>query len=359
VEVFFKNWDSNLKAWEDIMKKLVYFNMLLGAFGLLVLGCQNTQNPVEITDSQQNQSTSLTKSGVNTWHVPADFATIQDAIDDATVLVGDVILVGPGDHAGALVDKAVEIKGIGGATIIGGPVHGSGLIQGFRLLAGSDGCTISHLIFATDLSIMNGAAIADVTVTQCTFINSVQAISNWRGNRWEISHNKITDLRTRCGGGIGILVADFTGGTVSDNVVSHNTVTGTLHVDPNDCGGYNGTGIVLFADFRFGGSGATAISDNRVVKNKVSLISDTPAVVDVAAIELTEHGTVAAGWPPSPPLTHVIFDNAIGFNDLRGTALQIVSTPATLDNPVNDISRNLGNNRGHGSHPNLFGPGGN
>jgi hypothetical protein len=58
---------------------------------------------------------------------------------------------------------------LSGATIIGDPVHGSGLIQGFRLLAGSDGAAISHLRFEVDLAIMNAAAVNDVTVTQCTF----------------------------------------------------------------------------------------------------------------------------------------------------------------------------------------------
>ena len=76
------------------------------------------------------------------WSVPAHFPTIQAAIDDPAVLEGDRILVGPGNFAGALVTKRVEIKGMGGATIDNGPVHGSGLIQGFRLLANSAGSTI-------------------------------------------------------------------------------------------------------------------------------------------------------------------------------------------------------------------------
>ena len=284
------------------------------------------------------------------WHVPGDFATIQDAIDCPEVSPGQTILVGPGLHAGALVTKSVQIQGIGNVVIDDGPQHPAGLSQGFRMLAGSDGATISHLRFEVDLAIMNGAAVNDVTVQHCTFVNSVQGVSNWRGNRWTISHNKIVDLRTRCGGGIGILVADFSGGTVKDNVVSHNTITGTLHVAPSDCGGYDGTGIALYADSRWGRAGAEAISNNRVVKNKINLTSDTPDVVDVVAIELTD-------TRDDPILDPVIFDNAIGFNDLRGTTLQLALTPEKLDE-VNDISRNLGENRGHGLHPSLFGPGG-
>jgi len=287
------------------------------------------------------------------WHVPEDFATIQDAIYSADVADGNTILVGPGAHAGALVTKPVVIKGKGGAVINDGPVHGSGLIQGFRLLAGSDGAIISHLQFEVDLAIMNGDAIDDVVVEHCAFVDAIQAVSNWRGSGWVISHNDIIDLRTRNGGGIGILVADYSGGTVEDNVVSHNKISGTLHVWSDDGGGYNGSGIVLYADFRWGGAGAEEIKKNRVVQNKVSLVSDTPGVVDVVAFEMTD----TRDDPEAEPYP-VIFDNAIGFNDFRGTVLQISLTPDDLENH-NDISRNLGDNRGHGLHPSVFGPGGN
>lgn len=282
------------------------------------------------------------------WHVPRDFATIQLAISSESVVDADTILVGSGYHSGALVDKSVEIKGKGNATIDDGPVHGSGLIQGFRLLAGSDGTTISHLCFEVDLVIMNGAAVNDVSISQCTFLNSIQAISNWRGSRWNIDHNEIIDLRTRNGGGIGILIADFSGGIVYDNVVAHNKISGTLHVDPNDGGGYCGTGIVIYADFRWGMAGAEEIAYNRIIKNKVSLVSDTPDVVPVVAFEMTDtrNDVMADPYP-------VLFDNSIGFNDFRGTTLQIVLTPEDLENH-NNISRNLGNNRGHGLHPKAF-----
>ncbi len=290
---------------------------------------------------------------------PGAYPTIEAALSAA--VDGDTILVCPGSYAGALVDKSVEIKGTGGATIDDGPAHGSGLSQGFRMMAGSDGSTISHLHFAVDLAIMNGEAVSDVTVAHNTFEDTIQGVSNWRGSGWNISHNEFVDLRTRNGGGIAILVADYSGGVVEGNVVSHNKISGTLHVAEADGGGYNGTGIVLYADFRWGGAGAAKITENRVVKNKISLVSDTPDVVDVAAIELTD---TRYGDPLDPlepgddPLWPVVFDNAIGFNDLRGTELQIALTPENLDE-VNDISRNLGDNRGHGLHPSVFGPGGN
>lgn len=140
-----------------------------------------------------------------------------------------------------------------------------------------------------------------------------------------------------------ILVGDYTGGVVADNVVSHNRISGTVHVSAGDCGGYSATGIVIYADFRWGAPGALHIAHNRVIKNQIALTSDTPPVVDAVALELTE-----AEDPD--PLTHVIHDNAVGFNDLRGTTLQIALTPVDLDT-TNAISRNLGDNRGHGLHP--------
>jgi len=298
-------------------------------------------------------STAMAAKPGNVWYVPGDFASIQEAIDDPDVMDGDTIRVGPGNFAGALIDKSVTIKGEENAVIDSGPMHPAGLSYGFRLLAGSDDATLSHLTFdEVDLAIMNGDAVNGVTVTHCRFNSAIQAVSNWRGSGWEISHNTITDLRTCNGGGIGILVADYTGGDVKDNVVSHNTIAGTLFVDPDDGGGYNGSGIVLYADFRWGMAGAQEISNNRVVKNKVSLVSDTPDVVDVAAFELTD----SRDDPDADPFP-VIFDNAIGFNDFRGTTLQIALTPEELGD-YNYISRNLGNKRGHGLHPSLFGPGG-
>jgi len=135
---------------------------------------------------------------------------------------------------------------------------------------------------------------------------------------------------------------------VAGNLVEHNTIEGTVHVRPDDGGGYNASGIALYADFRGGAAGAAEISGNRVLHNTVRLRSDAPDVVDVAAFELTDTRDDAT-------LDPVILDNAIGYNDFRGTVLQIALTPESLAD-CNTISRNLGDNRGHGAHPSLFGP---
>jgi hypothetical protein len=279
------------------------------------------------------------------WRVPGDFLTIQAAIDAPDVIAGDCIKVAPGEHAGALVTKGVEIKGQGKATIASGPLHPAGLVQGFRIMSGGEGATIKHLKFTVDLAIMNGEAQNNVTVSHCTFLNAIQAVSNWRGSGWKISHNKIIDLRTRNGGGIGILIGDYSGGTVQDNVVSHNDILGTLQVAANDGGGYNGSGIVLYADFRWGRAGTQSMTHNLVIKNKVAFASDNSSVVDAVAFEMTD--------TRDDPELIVITDNAVVFNDFRGTALQIDLTPDNLDQ-YNLILRNFGKNRGHKAHRKFF-----
>jgi hypothetical protein len=298
------------------------------------------------------------------WLIPDDFTTIQEAIDSPDVEDGDTIIVSPGNYFGAFIDKAVEIKGEEGAVIDGGPLLttykpcGTNVLDiGFFFAGGGagSGATISHLKFDGPAFPVFSRGADDVTVTQCTMVNSIQGITNWSGNAWEITHNVITDLRAANGGGIGILVGvpQVVQGMVSDNRVSHNKISGTLHVSSCDLGGYSGTGIVLFADFRNGALGPKEVMKTRVVKNDISLVSDNPDVVDVVAIELTEHGTIEAGWPATPPDPHAIHDNVIGFNDLRGTVWQIALSPENLDE-VNDISRNLGENRGQGLHPSVF-----
>jgi hypothetical protein len=288
------------------------------------------------------------------WAVPEHFSTIQAAVDSPLVAPGDRILVGAGDFAGAHVLKRVEIRGTGATRIVTGPLHPSGQTYGFLIGAtadgaGGDGVTISHLTFLVDLAVFSRGA-DDVTVSHNTFLDVVQGITNRGGLGWDISHNSFTDLRTNCGGGIGIILADHQGGNVQENTVAHNHISGTVHVASGDCGGYSAPGIVLFADFRFGFAGAQTIAYNRVVKNSVALQSDTPSLVDAVAFELTDTRGIANTCGTA---AGVMFDNAIGYNDFRGTANQIALTPADLD-ACNVLSRNLGANRGHGAHPSVF-----
>lgn len=259
------------------------------------------------------------------WTVPGDFATIQMAIDDANVFDGHTILVGIGEFSGAVMSKAIEIKGIGkGKTvIIDGPLLTSYMPCGTIILdigfffdgsGAGTGSTISHMSFEGIAFPIFSRGADDVSVSHCYMFNPIQGVTNWNGSRWLVDHNEIEDLRSANGGGIGIFVGGNIGGIVEDNVVSHNKISGTLYVAPCDGGGYQGTGIVLYADWRYGRSGAAAIVDNRFVKNNIGLTSDDPSVVDVVACELSE---------AENPSNIVICGNAIGFNDFRKTVIQI------------------------------------
>jgi hypothetical protein len=86
-----------------------------------------------------------------------------------------------------------------------------------------------------------------------------------------------------------------------------------------------------------------ALAYNKVTNNKVAVVSDNAALVDINAFEMTDTRHVLG----------VIYENAVGFNDFRGTASQIDLSPLELAS-VNRLSRNLGENRGHGLHPGAF-----
>ena len=293
-----------------------------------------------------------------TWDVPGDFTTIQKAIDSIEVKEGHTIVLGPGNYVGANITKSVKIDGKNEAIITNGPINSYGVAQGLVLIDGSSGTKIRHLKFNVDLAVMNADSVNDVTIEHCEFKDAVQAISNRGGDRWNITHNIIDNIRTKrieitqlgqtivgYGGGIGILTSDRSGGTANNNVIAYNKITGTLKVADGDPGGYSGNGILLLADFRNSYDGAEDIKENKVVKNKVHLTSDTPDAVDAVAIALVEADNTTG--------KNIIHDNVIGFNDFRETATQIFLSPSTLED-TNQISRNLGDNRGKGLHPSKF-----
>ena len=195
--------------------------------------------------------------------------------------------------------KAVEIRGTGDARIVPGPLHPSGRTYrlpdrrggGRRRWRRGHDCP-ADVHDEVDLPVFSRGA-NDVTVSHNLFLNPNQGVTNRGGSGWDISYNTFRDLRTDYGGGIAIVVADHLGRDVQDNLVAHNNISGMLHVSATDCGGYVGTGIVLFADFRWGQLGAKSIAFNRVVKNSVALVSDNPELVDVVAFELTDTREVA------------------------------------------------------------------
>lgn len=282
--------------------------------------------------------------GVNTWTVPGDFATIQEAIDSEDVLPGDTIRVGPGSFAGAYVTKGVHIKGKGQTVIDSGPAGPFGGTFGFYLPAGSDGASFSHLTFTVYLGIYAYPA-NDVTIEHCRFLDPFQAITNWGGSNWHIHHNTIVNVITvgevwneETGatgiGGTPIVIGgrEDGAGTVQNNVVSHNTVTGEVLFAPEDDGTEGGIyGIIVAAI-----PGAEAVSGNLFSHNEIDLVSNDPELREVTAFGLLDWR--APGAVPSS--CELIYDNIITLNDLRGPDHQFEVYPEALWD-CNTIARNL------------------
>jgi hypothetical protein len=273
-------------------------------------------------------------AGAAEWQVPGDFPSIQEAIDSPSVQDGDSILVAAGQHAGATVTKSVAIRALGLAQIVDGPVVSPFGAAGFYFPgdgAGS-GASIAGFTFAgIPLPVFSRGA-DDVTVTRNRMSFFLQGVTSWGygswGNRWEITENTMHNPMTSCGGGIGVFIGDFMGGTVLGNLVARNSIRGRLRVPDDECGGYNAPGIALYADFRGGADGAY-LTSNLVSKNHVALVSNAKVVgteswiVTVSGIELTD-------TRDDPGLPPVVEENVITYNDLRGMKVPFSATPDEL-----------------------------
>jgi hypothetical protein len=271
------------------------------------------------------------------WRVPGDFPTIQAAMDSSLVADGDTVLVRAGVRTGATVNKAVVLQGQGRVFITDGPVVNSLGNAGFLFAGGGagSGATITGFVFDRVAFPVFSRGADDVSVTQNSMWRSIQAVTSWAnaswGKGWDISHNDILSLRTSCGGGIGVLIGDYAGGTVTGNLIAHNRIRSWLRVPLTDCGGYNAPGIVLFADFRYPGDQGAVIQGNRVAKNRVAVMSGNPRLVTVSAIELSDTRDLSTEL--------VIQGNDIVYNDLRGSSDPFAITPDELG-AVNRIEHN-------------------
>jgi len=280
------------------------------------------------------------------------YSTIQSAINAASA--GDTITVYAGTYAGATVNKtALTIQANPGdvVTISDGPQHPAGFLrvgfwfQGFT----GNGATIRGFRFAgtnqngyMDDNLLDFAVFSrgadDVTVEDNVMTATLQAITNWHGDGWQIRDNQITDLWTLNGGGIGILIGANDGSTVQDNVVSDNQISGTLSVYSGDGGGYDGTGIVLYADFRVYSGGI--VTNTMVSGNDISMVSDTPGVVNFNGIELTDTRD-SDGNPAS------VYGNQVTQNDVLGSSGNgVLVSAGTTDNHIN--YNNIDGNQGYG-----------
>ena len=268
-------------------------------------------------------------SAQDTWYVPGDFSTIQDAVDAASH--GDVIIVAAGEWDGAIVDKAVEIRGEDGAVINDGPAH-SKWTCGFKLISGSSGATISHFTFEGLGLPIYGLGVDDVTVEHNKIYDTMQGITNWDGDGWVIRLNVIEGIAILYNsGGIGICVGSRNS-PVSGNVVAYNKIFAEI---PDDHA-FSVGGILLCTDERYGWNPGE-VTNNKIIHNRVKVTGPKSWSIALQVIGLSEYP------PPEDEVEYaktMLYDNLVGFNVLRRSDLFVECLPTELEE-VNTISFNV------------------
>ena len=154
------------------------------------------------------------------------------------------------------------------------------------------------------------------------------------------------------GGGAISLLANIIdiAGTITANgddghIVAYNKIT--ADVSP-DCAFYTTSGICLYSDARPGALGGP-VQNNKVVHN-------TSVVTGWWGDEPAGDGFEITDWPLANGKDATVTGNNIGFNDFRGSTIEMYFYPEEAEDN-NTISRNLGENRGHGLTPaNVFRP---
>lgn len=230
-------------------------------------------------------------SAAEVLRVPADYGTIQEAVNAASA--GDQIRVSLGMWCGATVNKTLDLFGEGGATIIGcssSPSLSVSLRMGFFLPDGSaSGTTIRHFVFDgngisnTNFDPLSFAVFArdahNVVVEQNRILGTVQAITNTSGSGWTVNHNVIEgltlfDCSFRCGGGDGIVFQERKTAVSrqTDNVAMFNVISGAV---PDNFSVFSMAGILVL-----GGQDGTVVQANRIaIPNNTTASAEGQAIV--------------------------------------------------------------------------------
>jgi len=206
------------------MKKLVYLIVVVVALGLIVAGCIPVVPPAE-----QSNTDNLTKG--STINVPADYSTIQEAINAASP--DDTIIVAAGTYnENIIIDKSLTVKSVGGpkVTIIHAqPTSFGVLIYGIGTVATFDGFTVENYV---RVGILAGSfSLSEEDPLEIHILNNIIS-------------EPMSQQNNNC-----IQVGDGTTGTIIGN-----EVFGAWLVSPS----YSGSGILV------AGSSNVMISDNYV-----------------------------------------------------------------------------------------------
>ncbi|MCX6094431.1 MAG: right-handed parallel beta-helix repeat-containing protein, partial [Candidatus Bipolaricaulota bacterium] len=277
----------------------------------------------------------------------APYTTLSNGL--GAVAAGGTVFVAAGGYQGVAIAKQVHIDGddAGGAVITSGVGYSptnSTYKAAFRLDAGADGTVIDDVtVLCTSATLYYFAVFSrnvdNVVLDNLVVYDTVQGISNWGGDGWQILGNEIIGTVAAGGGGIGFYlgVRPGTNLTCSGNLLQGNVV-GSDATAPD----YSCPGIVLALDLRYGAYGSLTgneeLSGNRILGNTIT----DGGVVNGVGIEM---GVIMTGIADAlvPDLIHdtlgMIHGNTIAGNTVSGEYLGVyLYTVADTDVNLNVIS---------------------
>lgn len=273
-----------------------------------------------------------------------DFRTIQEAIDSATVPPGSTLVLSPGRHKGARITKNVTIKGsfargrlasvvnpIGPPRIAGNTKDNETL--GFLITNAVTSATFQNLTFRNVGLPIYGIGATNVTVDNNTMSNVAQAITNWNGSGWEITNNKIQNLRISRNkaklGGVCIVIGSTTGaaGDTTTNTIQLNTITGTMRAPVRVAQAVAGIALI-------DNSTAREVTGNTIDNNTIQLTlrPSRNASSKLFGIMMNDLANNAQ---------NTIAGNTFHSNNLSGTGISVsdffAAKPSFQDNTDNDF----------------------
>ena len=131
--------------------------------------------------------------------VPEDYPTIQDAVDVAEA--GDVVMVGPGEYAGAVIDRVpVIIEGKGKKTrIVAANDYflwpgESAFLWGIAFY-GADHVQLEDITIVSTLWSVAGTRSDRASVKGLEIVDSYQGIASWGGSSWTIEDNVLIGVK--------------------------------------------------------------------------------------------------------------------------------------------------------------------
>jgi parallel beta-helix repeat protein len=277
--------------------------------------------------------------GAATINVPGEYSTIQLAVDNAQD--GDTIMVASGTYSGAKIDKKLFLYGDpdGGTVITSGVHYGGGapLDTAFHLDTGADGTEIRNFTINCDQSssfffAVFSRGIDNVTIDSLVVNDTIQGISNYGGNEWNITNNTFIDTYPAGGGGIAIWVGiNPTYPVAQGNLIEKNTMTTSLPGAPT----FTCAAITLGFDARSGSeTGNEDLSNNRILNNTITVTGDQTNTVGIETgiIGISGDSTRIAS------LLGTIHDNVIRSNTIHGPQwgmyLYTVSNTTIIKNSI-------------------------